>query len=294
MRNFEYFEPTTIDEGISLLKHFGDKAKILAGGTNIVPELKAGRVKVECIINIKNIDTLKEVFEDDGGIHIGALVTLSELAWPDISRRQIIQASLLKRVPDFFRKIISLMGNPQVRNIATVAGNLAWASPASDTAPPLLALDARLKIQGMEGERTLSLGEFFIGPNKTALKQNEIITTISIPAESLTKAGAAHKFMKRKANTLAVCSGAVTVNKSSPGIVKDVRIAVGAVAPIPTRIRKAELLIEGQGVNEKILKKIKEIISEEISPITDSRSTAWFRKEVTPALVEQCITELIS
>jgi len=294
MRKFKYFEPKSLAEAISLLEHYGHGARILAGGTNLVPELKAGAIKPVCVVNIKTVDGLRVAYEDSEGIHIGALVTQAELAWVEISRRRIVPPSLLKRIPMPLRKIMSLMGNPQVRNIATIAGNLAWASPAADLAPPLLTLDAQVKVYGSVGERTLSLDTFFRGPGKTVLKQNEIITEILIPSRSLDKVAMAHKFMKRKANTLSVCSAAVSLNRISGKTVKDVRIAVGAVAPIPMRMRRAESLLEGQAIHERLLGKIKEMVFEEINPITDGRSTAWFRKEVTPILVERCITEALA
>lgn len=291
MRRFEYFEPKTVEEAIKILAQYGDNTKILAGGTILVPELKSGNLKPDCVINIKAIERLCEVGEDHEGIHIGALVPLAELAMVEITRRRIVPPSLVERIPIFLRKMISLMGNPQVRNIATIVGNLAWGSPAADSAPPLLALDAQLKLHGSRTSRVVALDEFFLAPGKTALKQDEVITEILIPATSLNKVGMSHKFMKRKANTLSVCSASVSFNNDEGKSVKNIRIAVGAVAPVPMRIKKAESLLEGQSINDELLKKMRETISKEISPITDQRSTTWFRKEVTPILVERCIRE---
>ncbi len=291
MRKFEYFEPKTAAEAISLLESYDARAAILAGGTNIIPALKEGRLKTQFVVNIKNIEGLNEIHEDSGGIHIGALVTQSDLSLIELTEKRVANSTLVERIPAWFRKIISLMGNPQVRNIATIAGNLAWASPAADSAPPLLTLDAELRIRGPEGERVLPIDQFFLGPGKCALEPNEMITEILIPMHSLRKAGMAQKFMKRKANTLSVCSAAVSFTRESAGFIRDVRIAVGAVAPVPKRIIEAESLLEGEKLDDEILRKIKETISQEIDPIIDGRSTAWFRRTVTPILVERCLTE---
>ena len=237
---------------------------------------------------------LDEIHEDSEGMHIGALVHLAELAKVKVPRRRKVPASVQERIPMLLRKIISLMANPQIRNIATLPGNLAWGSPAADSAPPLLALDAYVKAQGPEGERNLALDGFFLEPGKTALGQKEIITEVVIPAASLHKSGASQKFMKRKVNTLAVASAAVSFVKENGKGVTDVRIAVGAVAPTPLRMKKAEALLEGNVVDKDVVTKVKEVIGKEISPITDVRSNAWFRKEITPVLVEQCINEALA
>lgn len=289
LRPFDYVEPKTVAEAVASLVEYGEKAVVLAGGTNIIPALKNKSMNPGCIINIKSVEGLGEIHEDQEGIHIGALVNLAELAAVKIPRRRKIAVSLPEKVPMMLRKIISLMATPQVRNIATLAGNVAFGSPAADSAPPLLALDALLKVQGKSGGREIPLDEFFLGPGKTALKRGELITEILIPAVSVHKPGGSEKFMKRKANTLAVVSAAVTFNSGNGKTVRDVRIAVGAVAPTPLRIKKAEALLEGQVIDQDLLKMIKDLVAAEISPITDVRSTAWFRKEVTPVLVERCL-----
>ncbi len=294
MRKFEYLEPTTVEEAISMLGQYGGKAKILAGGTVLIPEIRSGNLRTGCVVNIKRIAGLSEVYEDAEGIHIGALVPQVELAKVEIPRRRVVPISVAERIPMSLRKMVSVMGTPQVRNIATLAGNIAWGSPAADSAPPLLALDAQVKLQGSSGKRILAMSEFFLGPGTTALKPTEMITEILIPANSLNKTGTSNKFMKRKANTLSVCSVAVSLIKQKGKSVKDVRIAVGAVAPTPLRLKKAETLLEGQTVDEELLKKMRERVVEEISPITDLRSTMWFRKEVTPVLVERCLTEVLA
>lgn len=293
MNRFEYMEAKSVGEALSQLSQYGDRAKMFAGGTNLLPEMKLGRMKPDCLINIKRIQDLGKAYEDKEGLHLGALVTLAELSSVELSRRKMVSPSLLEKVPFWFRKIISLMGNPQMRNIATVAGNLAWGSPAADTAPPLLALGARLKISGISGERVLPVEELFLGPKKTALKVNEMITEIVIPAESLGRQGMALKFMKRKANTLAVCSAAATVNAGENGRIKGARIAVGAVAPTPMRLKKVEALLEGQTMNGKLMKEMKRLVGEEIHPVSDGRSTAWFRREITPVLVERCLLHCV-
>jgi CO/xanthine dehydrogenase FAD-binding subunit len=201
---------------------------------------------------------------------------------------------VVERVPLLLRKIIGLMASPQVRNLATLPGNLAWGSPAADSAPPLLVLDAQLKVIGPKGEKTLDLDGFFLGPGQTRLGPDEVITEIFIPDASLSKSGDSYKFMKRKANTLSVCSAAVSFDRSNGKAVKNVRIAVGAVAPMPLRVKRAEELLEGQVVNDELLNKVKDVVASAITPITDVRSTAWYRKEVTPVLVERCIREALA
>ena len=293
MKTFKYLEPKTVDEAIAVLKKYGDDARILAGGTNLVPAMKDRISSPKYVVNLKTVEGLDEIQGDRDGIHIGALVRLNELAATHVPRRRKAPASVVEKVPLSLRKIIGLMANPQVRNVATIPGNLAWGSPAADTAPPLLALDAELKAIGPDGERSLPLAEFFIDRGKTALKPGEVITEVFLPDGSLGKLGASYKLMKRKANTLSVCSAAVSFDKSN-GSIKNVRVAVGAVAPTPRRIAEAEKLLEGQTVDDDLLKQVKKAVADAISPITDVRSTAWYRKEVTPVIVERCIREALS
>ncbi len=294
MKTFEYLEPKTLQEAIAALKEWGEGARLLAGGTNLVPAMKARTRTPGCIVNLKGIEGLDEVHEDKSGIRIGALVRLSDLAQTDVPRRRKFAASVEERIPLLLRQIIGLMANPQVRNVATLPGNLAWGSPAADSAPPLLALDAQLAVLGSSGERTIDLDEFFKGPGETALGADEVITQVVIPDKSLKKSGDSVKLMKRKANTLAVCSAAVSFTKASGKGIKDVRIAVGAVAPVPMRVKAAEKLLEGQVADDDLLIKVKEEVAAAITPITDVRSTAWYRKQVTPVLVERCIKTALS
>src|SRR4030042_633382 len=187
---FDYHAPTTIDEACSMLGHYGAKAKILAGGTDLLVHMKKRLLSPEQIISLNKIEGLKEAFSQNGtGLVLGPLSTAAYLA----------DSRLIQERISVLAQGASRLGSPLIRNRATVGGNLITARPASDLAPPLLVLSAKVTLKGPRGERTLPLEDFFLGPGQTAVKADEILTKILIPNIQGISAGAYIKLGTRKA-----------------------------------------------------------------------------------------------
>ncbi|MET1159542.1 MAG: xanthine dehydrogenase family protein subunit M [Thermoprotei archaeon] len=268
---FDYYEPKTLDEALELLDKFGEKAKILAGGTDLLVKIKARIIEPRVIINIKKILGLRYIREEEKVIRIGALTRLRDLERSDIIK---------KYLPALY-DAVKVMGSIQIRNMGTIGGNLCNASPAADTAPPLLVYDARAVIASVDGERVVPLEEFFVGPGKTVLKPNEMLKEIIV--EKPSRGSSAFKKVSRVAVDLAIASSAVYLVVED-GVIKEARIALGSVAPKPVRARKTENAVKGLRVGSEELRSALNKLEEEISPITDVRSTAEYRRYVVKVL----------
>ncbi len=274
---FEYFEPRSIKEAVELLTKYGSEAKILAGGTDLIVRMKQRFIEPKYIINIKKIRELD--FIEDRGDHlaIGAATKL----------REIEKSGVVKKKFMALYEAVRSMAGVQIRNMATIGGNLCNASPAADTAPPLLVFEAKLKIVGLDGERVVPISEFFLGPGKTLLKPNEILAEIQVPYQ-LEDVGSAFIKIARVAMDLAKVNVAVAL-RTEGNIIKLVRIALGAVAPTPIRACKTEEFLVGKELNEETLRKAAEIVKTEVKPITDIRSTVEYRREVSGVIVKDAL-----
>ena len=274
---FEYFEPRTVKEAVELLTKYGGEAKILAGGTDLIVRMKQRFIEPKYIINIKKIKELNFIEDRGDYLAIGAATKL----------REIEKSGIVKRKFEALYEAVRSMASVQIRNMATIGGNLCNASPAADTAPPLLVFEAKLKIVGPNGERVVPINEFFLGPGKTVLKPNEILTEIQIPYQP-EDTGSAFIKIARVAMDLAKVNVAVAL-RTEGSIVKWVRIALGAVAPTPIRAYKTEEFLVGKELNEETLKEAAEIVKTEVKPITDIRSTAEYRREVSGVIVKDAL-----
>jgi carbon-monoxide dehydrogenase medium subunit len=228
-------------------------------------------------VDISWLKDLDYIVDEGEQIRIGALTRL----------QTILESKVIKEKVSVLADAIEVMASWQVRNVATIGGNLCNASPAADTAPPLLVLDAKLKLLSKEGVRVISIGDFFIGPGRTILKPNELLTEILIPYSD---EGVASAFIKiaRTAMDLAKVNVAASL-KTENEVITDVKIALGSVAPTPIRAFEAEKSLIGKEYNEENVRIAAEIASKEIKPITDIRSTAEYRREVTKVIVRDVL-----
>lgn len=275
-QEFDYLEPKTIEEAVQSLAKHGKKAKVIAGGTDLLVKMKMGEVSPEVLINISRVPGLRYLIEDKG-IRIGALTPFRELEKSHVIREKHI--ALFEAA----RSVSSV----QIKTMGTVGGNLCHASPAADSAPPLIVLGAKVKLVESGRERILPVEEFFVGPGETVLSPKELLVEIQIP-ESSSKTGSAFLKMKRVSADLAKVSVAVALVREGD-VCKDCRIALGAVAKVPLRSKKGEEILKGKKFAENLIAKASNQIAEEIQPITDLRSTAWYRKEVTKIMVRDAI-----
>ena len=277
MRRFEYFEPTTLAEAAALLSRYAGRAQPLAGGTDLLVELKEQLRRAECVVNIKRIpgmDTLS--YDAREGLRIGALVTAREVELSPIASEKY--SSLVQATRE--------LGSIQVRNRATIVGNICRASPSADTLPPLIADSAWLRIVGAKGERTVRLEDFFTGPGKTVLGVDELVTELLLPPPPPNTRKVYIKHGRRKAMELATVGVAVTLNT-------DVKIVLGAVAPTPIRARKAEDLLRGRPIDEKLIAQAAKAAADEARPISNVRASAEYRREMVEVLTRRALQRCI-
>ena len=275
---FDYHTPTTIDEACSLLSHYGTKAKVLAGGTDLLVNMKKKLLSPDQIISLNKIEGLSEVTHQNGSfLSIGPLATAAYLAG---SQRIQDQFSLLARGA-------GRLGSPLIRNRATIGGNLITARPASDLAPPLLALGAGLILKGPQGDRRLSIEQFFLGPGQTAIRADEILAGILIPNPQGPSAGAYIKLGTRKALEIALVNAASFLELAADGSIKKARVALGAVAPVPFLASSAAKVLEGvkpKNQDDPVFKEAAGAAARDSRPITDHRGSADYRREMVEIL----------
>ena len=264
-QEFEYLAPKTIDEALDLLDKYKDKnIKILAGGTDLLVKMKTIDLKIDYLINIKNISELNFV-DTNQGLRIGAVTPLS----------RIIREEKVKIKYSALYEGIMSMAAPAIRNMGTMAGNLGNASPAADTVSPLIAYGAEVKLQSKRGERTVLVEDFIIGVGETIMKPDELITEINIPEVNKNTGSAFLKKSRVKAD-LSKINLAIYLEREG-NICKDCKIVFGSVAIKVLRAEKTENLLKGQIVNSELINKAAEKASCEIKPIDDIRSTAEYR-----------------
>jgi CO/xanthine dehydrogenase FAD-binding subunit len=275
-QEFQYHEPHTLAEAVSLLQTHGAAAKILAGGTDLLVQMKLGKIQPQKLIYISKIAELRFLIEYQG-LRIGPLIVHRDL------EKSPVVGEKFTALFEAARSVTSV----QVRNMGTLGGNLCHASPAADSAPALIALGARIKIAGSIGNKTLPLEDFFIGPGKIHLQPGELLAEIQVP-DSGPGSGSAFVKLTRVAADLAKVNVAVFIQREKD-VCRDCRIASGAVAPKPVRLKRAEEILRGKRFEENLCRLAGEKTAEEIQPITDIRSTAWYRQEVTKVLVRDAL-----
>jgi aerobic carbon-monoxide dehydrogenase medium subunit len=284
MNRFDYYEPKTVEETCRLLSELTGEVRIVAGGTDLVPKMKTGLIKPRALVNIKKIPKLDLLNADsETGISIGALALISDIATHPI---------VLERFPAVAAAARSI-GSLQVRNLATVGGNLCNAAPSADMAPALLVMDATVKIAGLSGNRTMLLEEFFLGPGKVSLGRGEWLTGVRIPFPPSRTRQTYLKHSIRRAMDIAIVGVAVALSfEEEGGVCRKARIALGAVAPTPVRAERAEALILGKKLADISVDAIGEEVSHEAAPITDVRGSAGYRSEMISTLTVKAIRAL--
>ncbi len=278
LKTSEYHEPATLEEASSLLSQLGPDAFIFAGGTDIIPKIRYKRLAPKALVNIKRIPGLAGI-EQNEHLSIGALATFNNICSSEIVR---------KRHPHII-EVFSDIASHQVRNLATLGGNICNAAPSADSPPILMAYDSKVEIFHGTRTRTMLLGDFFIGPGMTDLKEGEILVRVNIP-EPKTRTGYAYvKHTVRESLDIAIVGVAVSITLNDNDICSDARIIVGASAPIPLRARVAEKLLIGTALSPSDIEKAGVAASKEISPIDDVRGSADYRREMTKVNLKRAV-----
>ncbi len=282
IREFGYFLPATLEEAITALEQYGKSVTILAGGTDVLLDLKSRTIAPEYVMDIKNITGLDNIEETpDGGLNIGALTTVSNIRESEAIRSKY--QSLHETATESFHSW-------QIKNLATIGGNICRSSPSADTVPALITYDAEVKLVGPKGERKVLLENFMTGPGENVLDQ-EILTEVIIPPQK-GRYGTAFYSLRRTSVDLSKinCGVKVVMKNNECG---DIRISLGCVAPTAVRAKKAEKALRGKVVSEKTIEDAAQKVTEDISPITDGRSTAEYRREVSKVIVRRLIQQAV-
>jgi len=282
MKRFDYVRPGNIKDAIAALQA-NDEPYLLAGGTDLLIGMKTNAVKPKCLIDLKGIPGI-DCIEYDNGFKLGALTTV----------RDVEVSPLIREKMPALSTAAGSLGSIQIRNRATIGGNLCHGSPAADMAAILLAMNCEVKIATGNGAKTIGLDQFFAGPNRTVLNRNEVLLQIIIPKEIEQFKGIYLKHGPRKAMDIGIVNIAILLDADAgSGLCNQIMIAMGAVAPRPIRAKKAEALLNGHKLNSEAIQKAAEAAASEATPITDFRASAGYRKDLVKNLVARGIHQLL-
>lgn len=284
MIDFEYCVPGSLEEAISALRNGRKATRVLAGGTDLIVQMKAGQVSPAVVMDIKKVPELNRLESDgDDTLHIGAVVPLSRIiAFPPVMEKFAM-----------LHQACSLIGSVRIRNRATMGGNICNAAPSADSASPLLCLGARAIITGLKGKtRAVPLESFFVGPGQTILADDELLVEVEIPAPPAASAGVYLRHTPREEMDIAVVGGAsFLVMDTWEKQCREARIALGAVAPTPVRAPEAETFLQGKELSDDVIEEASVIAAGAASPISDMRGSAEYRRELVKVLVRRTLRE---
>ena len=278
MKPFDFIRPDSLEAALAALKEHSPNVRILAGGTDYVVELKHVSKSPGVVVDVSGLTELRGIEVTDQGLRIGAGVTHTE----------IMEHPLIKEHAPAMIDAAHTVGAVQTRNLGTLGGNLVTCVPSMDSGPTLMALDAEVTIVGPEGSRQMSLEDFFVAPRKTVLEPHEVLLEITIPTRNMGKPTEFLKFGLRKGQALALVNVASSVNVEA-GTFKDVRISLGAVAPVVIRCPEAEASLEGQPVSDEAIAQAGKIAASEAKPISDFRASQEYRLELIEVLTRRTL-----
>lgn len=277
----EYYFPSSVDEAITLMQRYGEQARLIAGGTDLLLRMEQQRYRPQVLVDVTRIPALQRLEADGGHVVIGAAVTYSQLlAWPVIC----------EGVP-FLAEAIQQIGGVQVRNVATLVGNITNASPAGDTLPPLYTLGALVRADSPRGPRSVPIEEFMLEPGRIALEADELVTHVTFDLPDSRFLGTFGKVGLRRAMAIAVASVAVLV-RVKRGRVDEARIALGAVAPTVIRVPEAERFLAGRALDDETIEQAVVLSMRTVRPIDDVRGSAQYRRQAVGGLMRRALRHL--
>jgi CO/xanthine dehydrogenase FAD-binding subunit len=279
---FEYHEPKSVSEAGRILAEIGGEASILAGGTDLLVNMKQGKASPKHVVSLSRIGELKEAGRDQGSLTVGACVTVADL-------RE------LEEVKAEYKGLFEgagLLGSPLIRNLATVGGNIVTARPAADLPPPLIAYGASIGLKKETGERTLPLEEFFKGPGETMIEPGEILCSVVLREPPLYSGGGYVKLGVRRALEISLVNVAAFFSLDGPsGHIQEARVVLGAVAPTPIRALSSEQVLMGERPDDALFEKAGEAASNDAKPIDDFRASADYRREMVKVLTRRALRQ---
>lgn len=273
---FDYVEPASVEEAAAVLAERAGEARVLAGGTDLLVQLKLERADARCLVGLRRLPGLRRI-TGEGDAVLGAAASI----------RAVSRSSTVRERYAALREACDAFSTVQVMVMGTIGGNVCNASPAADTVPPLLVFDARARLVAAGAERSLPLDEFFLGPGRTVAREGELLESIRL-APPATPSGSAFLKIGRVAADISKVAVAVRIDRDGDRAAA-CRVALGAVAPTPMRSPRAERLLRGQQLSAGLLHEAAQAAAEEIRPITDVRSTVTYRRHVAGVLVEDAL-----
>ncbi|MBI3049394.1 MAG: xanthine dehydrogenase family protein subunit M [Acidobacteria bacterium] len=279
-KSFEYFSPGSLSEVLSLLRKYKDDARLLAGGHSLIPLMKLRLVSPKYVIDLRKIPNLSYVREKGGKLLIGAMTT----------HRQIATSPLIRSKSEILAETAEVIGDPQVRNLGTIGGSIAHADPAGDYLPTLLAAGGQLKAISVRGQKTFKAEDFFHDMFTTALKQDEILTEISVPIAPALSGGTYLK-LERKSGDFAVVGVAVQLTLDESNVCNRVKIALGAVGPTVIRAFEAENVLRANTVDDALINEAAKRTSDASEPISDLRGSAEYKKEMVRVFTQRALVK---
>lgn len=284
MRSFEYFEPASVAEAVELLSRYKGTAKVLAGGTDLLVDMKSGRYAPECLISLQAIPALQWIrYDVNEGLRLGSMVTM---------RAMELSAELRQRYPAISQAARDFT-HVAIRNVATLGGNLCHGVPSADLAPPLIVYDAKAKVAGPGGEREIPLEDFFLGPRRTVLGADEILVEVRAPVLAADTRSVNLRFSPRATGLPVIVVSAAAAVDSETKRCRDVRVVLGNVAPTVIRAKGAEEMVRGKRVDRVLIDRAAWAAHDESRPRAGSlRASAWYKKEVVRVFTRQALTEV--
>ena len=273
MAAFDYVRPISLKALVDELAQVKSKGAVLAGGTDILVKIRSGVLSPKVLFDANHLLELNGISDDGDRIRIGALTRIAE----------ILGSNVIKRSIPFLSSAASHLGSPQIRNRATVGGNVLTASPAADMVPPLLAMGAQVRLRGQEGERFVTIEDFMVGPGRTSIRNDEILVEIIVPR---LEEGCRSHFLKvgrRRALAISVVNVAGWLKANARGEIEEARIVLGAVAPTATRAKGAEMFLRGKRCTAEVIGEAARLAAGESRPITDIRGTDRGRRLLVEA-----------
>jgi carbon-monoxide dehydrogenase medium subunit len=285
LKRFDYLAPESLEEALAILRERGNGCKLLAGGTDLVVQMKEAGLHPSYVVSLRRLRELRGIaFDERQGLRIGAMTTMAEVEQhPGLQRRYAVLVDGAR-----------ILGSVQTRNMATLGGNVCNAAPSADTAPPLLVLGARADIAGPGGRRQVPLEQFFTGPGQTVLGRDEILAGLLIPTPASRTGACYERHTPRAEMDIAVVGEAALVTLEPGGdLIREARIALGAVAPTPVRAPEAEASLAGQPPSEEAFQRAAELAAGAARPISDVRASAAFRRHLVQVMTARCLRRAV-
>jgi len=280
MKRFDYHRPTNLREAYGLMEKYQGRARYIAGGTDILVRIHQKALHPDALVSLRSLEELKGITHN-GGVTLGGMTLLR-----DIER----DAAIARHYPALTRAV-GWLANPQIRNVATLGGNLCNAAPSADGAPPLMVAEAALTIEGLNGAREVPVEDFFTGPGETCMEPGEVLKAIRLPRPA-DRTGMAFLKVGRTRQDLAIVNAAALLVMENK-ICKKCRVAIGAVAPVPLRLKKVEAMVEGQEIGSDLLEEVGKAVEKAVRPITDVRSTEEYRRTVSGVLIRRAMVQAL-